>query len=83
MFEKTGQLPDKYLAIAILILLTFGWIMSFSASLGHFDSYSYFFKQSVYITIGLALAFTCLKIPYIFTKNMPSGFLFLLCSVWL
>ena len=74
MFEKTGQLPDKPLATAILILLLFGWILSFSASLGHFDSYSYFFKQSVYILIGLALAFTCLKIPLYFYKKYAKWF---------
>ncbi len=69
MFEKTGQLPDKNLTIAILILLIFGWIMSFSASLGHFDSYGYFVKQSIFISLGLILAFTCLKIPLYFYKN--------------
>lgn len=74
MFEKTGQLPDKPLSSAILILLLFGWILSFSASLGHFDSYSYFFKQSVYILIGLALAFTCLKIPLYFYKKYAKWF---------
>ena len=74
MFEKTGQLPDKPLATAILILLLFGWILSFSASLGHFNSYSYFFKQSVYILIGLALAFTCLKIPLYFYKKYAKWF---------
>ncbi len=74
MFEKTGQLPDKPLATAILILLLFGWILSFSASLGHFDSYSYFFKQSVYILIGLVLAFTCLKIPLYFYKKYAKWF---------
>ena len=74
MFEKTGQLPDKSLATAILILLLFGWILSFSASLGHFDSYSYFFKQSVYILISLALAFTCLKIPLYFYKKYAKWF---------
>ncbi|MDB3972177.1 putative lipid II flippase FtsW [Candidatus Thioglobus sp.] len=79
MFEKTGQLPDKHLAIAILALLAFGWIMSFSASLGHFDSYSYFFKQSIYILIGLMLAFTCLKIPlYFFKKHAKWFFIFTL-----
>ena len=79
MFEKTGQLPDKHLAIAILALLAFGWIMSFSASLGHFDSYSYFFKQSIYISIGLMLAFTCLKIPlYFFKKHAKWFFIFTL-----
>ena len=74
MFEKTGQLPDKHLAIAILVLLIFGWIMSFSASLGHFDSYIYFFKQSIYILFGLILAFVCLKIPLYFYKKYAKWF---------
>ncbi|CAC9595371.1 Cell division protein FtsW [uncultured Gammaproteobacteria bacterium] len=69
MFEKTGLLPDKNLTIAILILLTFGWIMTFSASLGHFGSYSYFYKQTVFISLGLIAAYACLKIPLYFYKN--------------
>ena len=74
MFEKTGQLPDKYLTIAILALLTFGWIMSFSASLGHFSSYSFFFKQSAFISLGLILGYICLKIPLYFYKKHAEWF---------
>jgi cell division protein FtsW len=79
MFEKTGQLPDKNLTIAILILLIFGWIMSFSASLGHFDSYSFFAKQSIFILAGLILAYTCLKIPlYFYQRHARKIFIFTL-----
>jgi cell division protein FtsW len=79
MFEKTGQLPDKNLTIAILILLIFGWIMSFSASLGHFDSYSFFAKQSIFILVGLILAYTCLKIPlYFYQQHARKFFIFTL-----
>ncbi len=74
MFEKTGQLPDKNLTTAILVLLIFGWILSFSASLGHFNSYSYFFKQSIFISLGLMLGYACLKIPLYFYKNNAKYF---------
>jgi cell division protein FtsW len=69
MFEKTGQVPDKNLLFAILTLLTFGWILSFSASLGHFSSYGYFIKQTIFIILGLSLGYTALKIPLYFYKN--------------
>jgi cell division protein FtsW len=74
MFEKTGLLPDKNLTIAILLLLVFGWIMSFSASLGHFGHYGFFLKQTIYISLGLMLAFTCLKIPLYFYKKYAKYF---------
>jgi len=41
MFNRTGQSPDIKLLVTIVVLIIFGWIMSFSASLAHFDSYSY------------------------------------------
>ncbi len=77
MFDKTGQTPDKNLLLAILVLLTFGWIMSFSASLGHFLSYNFFIKQSVFIALGLILGVAILKIPLYFYKNNAQKFFIL------
>ncbi len=82
MFDRTGQLPDKNLLSAILALLAFGWIMSFSASLGHFGSYSYFFKQTIFITLGLSLGYTALKVPLYFYKN-NSKLLFIITLIFL
>ncbi len=76
MFDKTGQTPDKNLLFSILVLLTFGWIMSFSASLGHSLGYGLFIKQSIFIGLGLAIAFTVLKIPlYFYKKNSKLFFI--------
>ena len=50
---RTRQMPDKALLTSILTLLIFGWLMSFSASLAYFSSYSFFFKQTVFICAGL------------------------------
>ena len=72
MFEKTGQFPDKNLLITILVLITFGWILSFSASLGHFDSYSYVIKQGLFIVLGLGAGFFVLKTPVSFFKKYSS-----------
>ena len=72
MFEKTGQFPDKNLLITILVLITFGWILSFSASLGHFDSYSYAIKQGLFIVLGLGAGFFVLKTPVSFFKKYSS-----------
>ncbi len=82
MFDRTGQLPDKNLLSAILALLAFGWIMSFSASLGQFGSYSYFFKQTIFITLGLSLGYTALKVPLYFYKN-NSKLLFIITLIFL
>ena len=68
VFDKTGQKPDKKLLFTLLSLLAFGWVMSFSASLGHFNSYSYFVKQTLYIVIGLSVGLFVLKTPLYFYK---------------
>ena len=60
---KTKQMPDKSLLSAILLLIVFGWIMSFSASLAYFESYSYFFKQTLFILLGLVAGLVVLKTP--------------------
>jgi cell division protein FtsW len=68
MFNKTGQSPDIKLLVTIVVLIIFGWIMSFSASLAHFDSYSYVSKQGSYIVLGLFIGFFVLKTPLSFFK---------------
>lgn len=69
---KTGLFPDKKLLTTILVLIVFGWIMSFSASLGSTGSYSYFFKQSFFIVSGLGVGLWVLKKPVSFFKeNSP------------
>jgi cell division protein FtsW len=68
MFNKTGQSPDIKLLVTIVVLITFGWIMSFSASLAHFNSYSYVSKQGFYIVLGLIAGFFVLKTPLSFLK---------------
>ncbi len=60
---RTRQMPDKSLLFTILALLLFGWIMSFSASLAYFSSYSYFFKQTFFICAGLLAGFIILNTP--------------------
>ena len=60
---RTRQMPDKSLLFTILALLIFGWIMSFSASLAYFSSYSYFFKQTFFICAGLLAGFIILNTP--------------------
>ena len=59
MFEQTGKSPDKKLLTTILVLIAFGWILSFSASLGHFSSYTYMLKQGLFIVIGIGIGFFC------------------------
>ena len=66
---KTKQMPDKSLLSAILLMIVFGWIMSFSASLAYFESYSYFFKQTLFI-------FSAQKYKYIFFFAFNILFLF-------
>ena len=60
---RTRQMPDKSLLTAIIALIIFGWIMSFSASLAYFESYSYFFKQTFFIILGLAAGLGILNTP--------------------
>ena len=56
-------MPDKSLLSAIIALIIFGWIMSFSASLAYFESYSYFFKQTLFIFMGLSAGLVILNTP--------------------
>ena len=58
---KTGQSPDSTLLTTILALITLGWLMSFSASLGRFDSYAFFIKQSLSIMLGLGAGLVMLN----------------------
>ena len=60
---RTRQMPDKALLSSILALLIFGWIMSFSASLAYFSSYSYFFKQTLFVCAGLFAGLIILNTP--------------------
>ena len=69
MFEQTGKSPDKKLLTIILVLIAFGWVLSFSASLGHFSSYTYMLKQGLFIVIGIGIGFFVLKIPLSFFKK--------------
>ncbi len=74
MFEKTGQYPNKNLLTTILVLIIFGWILSFSASLAHFNSYAYFIKQGFFIILGISIGFSILKIPISFFKKYSVWF---------
>ncbi len=56
-------MPDKSLLSAIFALIIFGWIMSFSASLAYFESYSHFFKQTLFIFMGLSAGLVILNTP--------------------
>ena len=60
---KTNQMPDKALLSAILMLVIFGWIMMLSASLAYFDSYTYFYKQTLFIFMGLSAGLITLNTP--------------------
>ena len=60
---RTRQMPDKSLLSAIIALIIFGWIMSFSASLAYFETYSYFFKQTLFIIVALAAGLGILNTP--------------------
>ena len=60
---RTRQMPDKSLLSAIIALIIFGWIMSFSASLAYFESYSYLFKQTLFILMGLSAGLVILNTP--------------------
>ena len=74
MFDQTGQSPNKNLLLAIMALIAFGWIMSFSASLGHFNSYSFAIKQGFYIGVGAFIGFFILKTPISFYKKHATKF---------
>ena len=56
-------MPDKSLLSAIIALIIFGWIMSFSASLAHFNSYNWFFKHALFILTGLSAGLVILNTP--------------------
>ena len=73
---------DKNLLITIIYLLIFGWIVCFSASLGHFNSYSYAIKQLAFIIIGLTLGFFVLN-QSIATFQKYSTILFVLTTICL
>ena len=60
---RTRQMPDKALLASILTLLILGWLMSFSASLAYFSSYSFFFKQTIFICAGLFAGLIILNTP--------------------
>ena len=60
---RTKQMPDKALLSAILMLIIFGWIMMLSASLAYFDSYTYFYKQTLFIFMGLSAGLITLNTP--------------------
>jgi len=60
---RTKQMPDKALLSAILMLIIFGWIMMLSASLAHFDSYTFFYKQTLFILMGLSAGLITLNTP--------------------
>jgi len=60
---RTRQMPDKAMLSSILALLIFGWLMSFSASLAYFSSYSFFFKQTIFICAGLFAGLIILNTP--------------------
>ena len=60
---RTRQMPDKALLSSILALLIFGWLMYFSASLAYFSSYSFFFKQTIFICAGLFAGLIILNTP--------------------
>ena len=60
---RTNQMPDKALLSTILMLIIFGWVMMLSASLAHFDSYTFFFKQTLFIFMGLSAGLITLNTP--------------------
>ena len=60
---RTKQMPDKALLSSIMALIIFGWLMSFSASLAYFSSYSFFFKQTIFIGAGLFAGLIMLNTP--------------------
>ena len=81
MFDKTGQNPDKNLLTAILILVVFGWIMSFSAS-AHFVGVPKVIMQGMFIFLGIVAGFFVLKIPISLFKQY-SGIAFAVTLIFL
>ncbi|KAA0448636.1 MAG: putative lipid II flippase FtsW [Candidatus Thioglobus sp.] len=69
MFNKTKRLPNKNLTFAVLSLVIFGWILSSSASIGHFGNYDKAINQTIYIALGMISAVFVLKIPLSFYKE--------------
>jgi cell division protein FtsW len=69
MFDTIEQKPDKKLLLAILALTLFGWIMSSSASVGHFGTFSFALKQGVFILLGVVTGVVILKLPLSFFKK--------------
>jgi len=69
IFDKTGQVPDKKLLFAIMSLVIFGWIMSSSASIGHFGIYNKAFMQLGFIVVGIVAGIFTLKTPLSFYKE--------------
>lgn len=63
LFNATGQSPDKHLIVAILSLLIFGFILSSSASIGHFGSYAKASYQLGYIILGVGVGAVVVKVP--------------------
>ena len=69
MFDKIEQKSDKKLLLSILALTVFGWIMSSSASVGHFGTFSFAFKQGVFILLGIVTGIVILRLPLSFFKK--------------
>ncbi len=69
LFNATGQLPNKHLLFTILSLLTFGFILSSSASIGHFGSYDKAINQLIYIVLGIGVGAIVMKVPLYFYKE--------------
>ncbi|MDP0559792.1 MAG: putative lipid II flippase FtsW [Candidatus Thioglobus sp.] len=66
---RTNQMPDKALLSTILMLIIFGWVMMLSASLAHFDSYTFFLKQTLFIFMGLSAGLITLNTPISFLQK--------------
>lgn len=69
IFDNASKYPDKKLLSVIITLIIFGWIFSFSASIGHFNQYSYAIKQGVYIVLGLGAGFLVTNISLVFFQK--------------
>lgn len=69
MFDRIEQEPDKKLLLAILVLTIFGWIMSSSASVGHFGTFSFALKQGIFILLGSVTGVVILRLPLLFFKK--------------
>jgi len=60
---QTNQMPDKSLLLVIVLLIIFGWIMVLSASLSYHSSYTYFIKQTLFISMGISAGLIILNTP--------------------